>query len=208
MTLPCDLEIHRSTANAENNIRNEWLEQGTGETIGVIEHPGTEVPELAEQAIFWIEKNLWNKKWDDEWAHKVPEEEEGEQAAAQMGGQAEYLPNDTRPQCPDDGTPRIDRPAEGNNAHDGAFHNSFEAEEQLKTTIQYHAGPSRAPKEHTLDSKAQGAVFPNFNNQLQPPEESPSIRRLRLTTFDNNARQDERPSREDSRGFGPAPKKN
>ncbi|KAK7222587.1 hypothetical protein V2G26_010590 [Clonostachys chloroleuca] len=83
-TFPYDLEIHSSLANAENNIKNEWLEQGVGETIGVIEHPDKEGPELAEQAYasvkhIWIEKNLGDKKRYSEpemkWAHEEPEEE-------------------------------------------------------------------------------------------------------------------------------------
>ncbi|CAI6100761.1 unnamed protein product [Clonostachys chloroleuca] len=177
ITLTYDLEIHSSLANAENNIKNEWLEQGVGETIGVVEHPDKEGPELAEQADAsvkhsWNEKNLGDKKPYSEpgmkWAHEKPEEEEGEQAAAQMEGQAEHLPGDSRPHCSDDETPRIDRPSEGNNAHAGASRDSFEAEEQPRTTIQSFAGPSRAPNQ-------QGHFHgTNFNNQLQLPEESPS----------------------------------
>jgi hypothetical protein len=48
MTLPYDLEIHSSLANAKNNIKNEWREQGIGETIGVIERSDIEGPESAE----------------------------------------------------------------------------------------------------------------------------------------------------------------
>jgi hypothetical protein len=110
--------------------------------------------------------------------HEEPEEEEeGEQAAAQMEGQAEHLPGESRPHCADDGIPRIDRPAEGNNAHGGASHGSFEVEEQPRTTIQSIAGPSRAPnqQEHTPQ---QGPRRAASSPALYPPtstaEESPS----------------------------------
>ncbi|CAG9990910.1 unnamed protein product [Clonostachys byssicola] len=120
------LEIRSSLANTENNTKNEWLEPGVGETIGVIEHPGKEGPQL-------------DKKRDGEpemeWAHEKPEEGEGEQAAAQIEGQAEHLSDDSRPHCAGDGSSRIDRPSEGNNAHGGASNDSFEAEEQPRAAI-------------------------------------------------------------------------
>ncbi|CAH0027160.1 unnamed protein product [Clonostachys rhizophaga] len=149
--------------------------QGIGETIGDIEHPDIEGHELAEQVYAsakhsWIEKNLGDKKHGSEpgveWAHEEPEEEEEEQAAAQMEGRAEPLLGDSRPHCSDDDTPRIDRPSEGNKAHGGACRDSFEAEEQPRTTTQSFAGPSRAPNR-------QGHFHgTNFNDQLQLTEES------------------------------------
>ncbi|VUC25483.1 unnamed protein product [Clonostachys rosea] len=144
-------------------LRGEWA----------IDHPGKEVPDLAERAYtsikaFWIEKNLWNKKRGIvpgmKWAH-----EEGEQPAAQMEEQAECMLSKFQPFCSHDCPLRIDRPANGNNADGGTSHDTLEAEEQLRPTIPCHAGRSQAPK-HQKHTPKRVASCP----ELQPEEAAPN----------------------------------
>uniref|UniRef100_A0A8H7N5X2 Uncharacterized protein n=1 Tax=Bionectria ochroleuca TaxID=29856 RepID=A0A8H7N5X2_BIOOC len=121
--------------------------------------------------------------------HEEPEEEEeGEQAAAQMEGQAEHLPGESRPHCADDGIlASIAQPkATTLTAVLLAAHSKW------RNSPGQQSSPSQVQAEHQTSrnithGKAQGARprLPHFNHQLLPQRKAPA-RRLRLASFNGD----------------------